>query len=98
MSSFKEIINSDKPVLIDFYADWCGPCKTLAPFIQQVKEEVGAKARVLKIDMDKNDALSQHLGIQGVPTMMIFKDGEMKWRQSGVMPAGSILSELEKYY
>lgn len=98
MASFKEIVNSETPVLIDFYADWCGPCKILAPYIQQVKEEAGGKARVLKIDVDKNNALAQHLGIQGVPTMMIFKNGEMKWRQSGVVPAGSILSELEKHY
>lgn len=97
MAGFKDIVASDKPVLIDFYADWCGPCKTLAPIIKQVKSQLGDRAKVVKIDIDKNQALSSSLQIQGVPTLMIYKDGEMKWRQSGVVPAQAILQQLEPY-
>jgi thioredoxin 1 len=97
MSSFKDIINSDKPVLIDFHADWCGPCKMLAPQIKQVKQQIGDKARILKIDVDKNQQLAASLQVQGVPTLMIYKQGELKWRQSGVVPAHSILSVLNQY-
>ena len=98
MAAFSEIINSEKPVLIDFYADWCQPCKTLSPFVQEVKQQSGSKAKVIKINVDKNQALSQKLNIQGIPTLMIFKQGELKWRQSGVVPANQIFAELEKHF
>ncbi|MCR9153031.1 MAG: thioredoxin [Croceimicrobium sp.] len=97
MASFKELIQSEKPVLIDFYADWCQPCKTLSPIIKQVKEQLGAKVSVLKIDVDKNPQLSQKLNIQGVPTLMIYRNGEQKWRQSGVLSAEAIIQQLQYF-
>ncbi len=97
MASFKELVASDKPTLVDFHADWCGPCKTLAPYIQQVKQQMGNQIRVLKIDVDKNQQLAQSLQIQGVPTLMIFKKGELKWRQSGVIPANAMIEQLNRY-
>jgi thioredoxin 1 len=97
MASFSELINSDKPVLIDFYADWCGPCKTLSPIVQEVARELGEKVRVLKIDVDKNSAISNKYQIRGVPTLMIFKNGNLLWRQAGVLPKEAIISELNKH-
>ncbi len=97
MAGFKDIIASDTPVLIDFYATWCGPCKTLAPLIEQAKELLGADAKVLKIDIDKNQELANKLGIQGVPTLMVFKKGELKWRQSGVMPTNQIVAKVKEF-
>lgn len=94
MASFSEIVNSDKPVLIDFYADWCGPCKTLSPIIQEVARDMGDRVRVIKIDVDKNQQLAAKYNIRGVPTMMIFKSGDLKWRQSGVLQKEAIIAQL----
>ena len=95
MASFKDIINNEKPVLIDFFATWCGPCKMLAPVIQEIKNEQGDEARVIKIDIDKNQQLSQMLNVRGVPTLMIYKEGKLLWRESGVQTKHTIISQLE---
>jgi thioredoxin 1 len=97
MASFKDIINSDKPVLVDFSATWCGPCKTMVPILDKLKKIVGDSATVIKIDVDKNPQAASAYKVQSVPTLMIFKNGELKWRQSGVVQANELQMLLMKY-
>ncbi len=97
MASFKELIAADKPVLIDFHATWCQPCKVLSPIVEQVKQRMGDRIQVLKIDVDRNQPLAQKLAIQGVPTLIIYRKGEQKWRQSGVLSAEAIIEQLEYF-
>jgi thioredoxin 1 len=95
--SFSDIINGNKPVLIDFYADWCGPCKTLSPIIQEVAREMGDAVRVIKIDVDKNQPLASKYQVRGIPTMIVFKNGEPVWRQSGVLPKDQIIQAVQQH-
>ncbi|AXT58215.1 thioredoxin [Aquimarina sp. MMG015] len=90
--SFSNIIDSNTPVLVDFYADWCGPCKTLAPILKEVKEELGTSIKIVKIDVDKNQPLAARYQVRGVPTMLLFKEGKQLWRQSGVLQKTEIIS------
>lgn len=97
MSNFNNIINSGKPVLVDFYAEWCQPCKMMAPVLQDVARQVGDNARILKIDVDKNPKAVALYKAQGVPTLLIFKDGAIKWRQSGVLQSSQLVELLLKF-
>ena len=93
--SFKSLVNSSKPVLIDFYADWCGPCKMIAPIVLQIKKEYGDKIVVVKIDTEKNQELSRKLEIRSIPTLMIFQNGQAVWRAMGVQTKAAIEKQLE---
>ena len=93
-SNFNTIVNSKTPVLVDFYADWCGPCKMLAPILKQVKEVLGDKIKIIKIDVDKNQPLAAKYQVKGVPTMLLFKNGKQVWRQSGVLQKEEIIKVI----
>jgi len=91
MSTFHSIIQSEKPVLVDFFATWCGPCQTLAPILKQVKDTLGERISIIKIDVDKNQALASQYQVRGVPTMILFQNGKQLWRQSGVISASDLI-------
>jgi thioredoxin 1 len=94
MGKFNEIIKSPVPTLVDFYATWCGPCRAMHPVLDQLKNEMGNQVRVLKIDVDKNPDVADKFKIRGVPTFMLFKNGEVKWRQSGGMDLNTLKSKV----
>ena len=95
--TFNEIIQSEKPVLVDFFAEWCGPCKVMAPILKDVKQEIGYAASILKVDVDKNPQAAAAYQVQGVPTLILFKEGKVLWRQSGVVPKNGLLGVLKKF-
>lgn len=94
-TNFKDIITSDTPVLVDFFATWCGPCKMLLPILDDVKKELGNQIKVIKIDVDKNQPLATQYQVRGVPTMLLFKNGKQVWRQSGVLQKDDIINIIK---
>jgi len=97
MSSFKELINSDKPVLVDFHATWCGPCKQLSPVIEKVASKFSERLKIIKVDVDKNASAAQAYQVKGVPTMILFKQGKIVWRSSGYMDEGKLSKTLQAF-
>lgn len=94
---FKEIINGDTPVLVDFFATWCGPCQTMMPILDDVKAKMGDRVKILKIDIDKNPQVAAAFNVRSVPTLMVFREGTVQWRQSGVVPANELVNLIEKH-
>jgi thioredoxin 1 len=95
--NFNDIINGDQPVLVDFFASWCGPCKMMEPVLEEVAVAAGKKARVVKVDVDKNPMAANKYSVRGVPTLMLFHKGKVLWRQSGIVQAREILSKIDSY-
>lgn len=96
MSTFQELINSETPVLVDFYATWCGPCRMMSPVLEDVASRMGNQAKIIKVDVDKNPQAASAYQVRGVPTLIIFKKGQMVWRQSGVVPAEILIGKLRE--
>lgn len=94
--TFGDIIQGDKPVLVDFFAEWCGPCKMMKPVLEELHKDLGEKLRILKIDVDKAPAVSQSFDVRGVPTLILFQQGKILWRQAGVVPAGQLKKIIEQ--
>lgn len=97
MSKFQEIVSSEKPTLVDFHATWCGPCKAMAPVLDQLKKELKDEVRILKIDVDKNQELASKLGVRGVPTFILYKSGKKVWRQSGAIDKHILIQKIKEF-
>lgn len=97
-SSFNELVKSEQPTLVDFYATWCGPCKLMHPVLEQLSKEVKGRARILKIDVDKNQKLAMKLAVRSVPTLVIYKKGKIVWRGSGALTKADLKNKLEKHF
>jgi len=97
MSKFSELVKSSKPLLVDFFAEWCGPCKMMPPILREVKEKLGEEVVIIKVDADKNQRLVAEYNVRGVPTLILFKDGGIKWKQSGVVDASSLTQIIRKH-
>lgn len=95
--TFNEMIQSPKPVLVDFTAAWCGPCKMMAPILKEVKQDVGDSATIIKVDVDQSPEAAQAYNVQGVPTLILFKEGKILWRQSGVVPKKSLVNVIKQF-
>lgn len=97
MNNFETLISDNKPVLVDFYADWCRPCQMMAPILEDVKSQIGDQATIIKINVDENQALAGQYGIQSIPSLLIFKQGEVVWREVGVHRPTEIMAALKKF-
>ncbi|MFN0728504.1 thioredoxin [Polaribacter gochangensis] len=97
MSKFSEIINKDKPVLVDFFADWCGPCKMMSPILKEVKDALGNAVSIIKINVDTNQQLAAKYQVKGVPTFLLFKNGKQLWRQSGVLQKNELIQIINNH-
>ena len=95
MAKFSEIVNQEVPVLVDFYATWCGPCQTMMPVLEELKKDLGDQVKIIKVDVDKNQPLAAQYNVRGVPTMILYKNGKQAWRQSGVVDKNAIIDQIK---